>query len=221
MNPHTKLGRPTWPHAQAFAVALEIQHALQPSCHRILIAGSIRRNIAQVHDIELLCIPNAEPQPPRDMFGNVLRGTDMLSTTLTGFIDDHYLASRGGFGPLNKMLTHTASGIPIDVFSTTEANWGMSLVVRTGPALFNVSIMAHLRRLGMRGHAYGGITLPSGAEAPCPTERDVFTYVGWPYIPPRKETMNYRDAQDPWCWIATIAAFIVLGTALAIIQRIA
>ena len=182
----TKLGRPVWPHAEALAVAYEVQDVLLPACHRSKVAGSLRRCAPQVHDIELLCVPREAEGIRHDMFGKPLPTDDALTDTVHGLLLKGYFQQRGAFGPKNKLLIHATSGIPVDVFSTTAENWGMALVVLTGPATFNISLMAELRRRGMHGHAYGGITLVDGTEQACPTEEFVFAPLGWPYIPPEK-----------------------------------
>lgn len=55
----------------------------------------------------------------------------------------------------------------------------------SGPAAFNVRLMSRFRQMGMRGHAYGGVT-KDGQEIVCPTEEDVFRLAGWMYVPPEK-----------------------------------
>lgn len=69
-------------------------------------------------------------------------------------------------------------------------NWGMGLLVRTGPREFNIRVMARLKALGHQGHAYAGVTLDaykhSRREVDCPTEQAVFDVLGWEYIEPGK-----------------------------------
>ena len=74
--------------------------------------------------------------------------------------------SRCTFGPLNKLLLHTATGIPVDVFSAIPRNCGMALMVRTGHRERNVQMIYRFRALAMRGHAYGGVTGSKGRESP-------------------------------------------------------
>lgn len=88
-----------------------------------------------------------------------------------------------GFGEQNKHLVDVASGVAVDIFSATAKNWGMALVVRTGPADFNIRMMARFKTLGMRGHAYGGVTV-NEAEMDCPTEAAVFDLLGWSWARP-------------------------------------
>ena len=115
----------------------------------------------------------------------------MLDTRLLEMLDEgvftQRLNVRGnpiGFGPANKYLVHQKTGISVDVFSTSVENWGMALVVRTGPAEFNRMIFSEFLKHGMRAHASAGATLRDGREVDCPTEQSVFDLIQWPYVPP-------------------------------------
>ena len=172
-----------WPRTEAEKVAQGLLSILRPACHRIEIAGSLRRLTDDVGDIELLCISKT--------VGNELFGAHpLLDQEILALINDgiltYRLNSRGhrNFGPKNKLLVHKPSGVSVDVFSTTVANWGMALLVRTGPKDWNIKVMSQLRRNGMRGHAYGGVTDRSGQEVTCPTEEDVFKLLGWNFVKP-------------------------------------
>jgi len=160
----------------AKAIAEELISLLSPCCNRIAIAGSIRRQKPDVGDIELLLIPRG------DCLDNVLKdlmGKEILAMRLN---------KRGSrtYGPQNKLMVHLPSGIGVDIFSTSEENWGMALFVRTGPKEWNIKAMSRFRQLGMQGHAYGGVTLRNGLPFECPTEVLVFNLLGWPYTPPEK-----------------------------------
>jgi DNA polymerase/3'-5' exonuclease PolX len=61
----------------------------------------------------------------------------------------------------------------------------MALFVRTGPAEWNVRAMQRFIELGLRGHAYGGVTMPSGYEVGCPTEEAVFALLEWQFVEPK------------------------------------
>lgn len=195
-------GKRRWPHAQAWIVAQELKQFVAPACQRIEIAGSLRRNKADVGDIELLCVP--KPGEARPKQSGLFDGPEMeapkedaLSALLREMCDAFGKGVRSPirmrknakglttFGPLNKLLVHLPSGIPVDIFTATEANWGMALVVRTGPAEFNVRLMSQFRARGMQGHAYGGVTEGMHTHA-CPTEEDVFRLAGWRYLRPEE-----------------------------------
>lgn len=183
-----------WPLELARTVAGALVSRLAPCCKRIEVAGSIRRRKSTVGDIEILCIPNVVVH--KNLFGQVTGEVDVLDQHLqnlmkSGFLDYRrtHAGRRLGYGPRNKFLVHVPSGMPVDVFTTTEQGWAMSLVVRTGPKEMNVRLMKAARDRGCRGHAYGdGFTLPDGSPLACQTEQEVFAAVGWPYLPPEERS---------------------------------
>ena len=168
---------------KARAIAKGLQYDLEWGCERITIAGSIRRCKPEVGDIELLCIPK---------YGGVAGEVNQLDQAIVDLIlnsDLDYRVDKRGrrtYGEKNKFMVHRPSGIGVDIFCADKDNWGMSLVVRTGPASFCVRLMAHYKSIGCSGHAYGGVTDRNGQEIACPTEEDVFRLAGWPYVPPEK-----------------------------------
>jgi DNA polymerase/3'-5' exonuclease PolX len=179
-----------YPLAEARAVALAIAMRLRPVCERLVIAGSIRRQRPDVGDIELLAIPKVVPaKDPGDFFGSL--NVNLLDQSLDSLIAGGYLARRlnatGGttYGPQNKLLVHVASGIPLDVFSTTPECWANALVCRTGPAESNTAIAIMARGRGWSWNVYGpGFTNRiNGYVLPMTTEAGVFAFVGLP-VPP-------------------------------------
>jgi len=162
---------------KAEAIAEELIGYLAPAVNRISIAGSIRRQKPDVGDIELLVIPKPY------YFDKLLY--DLMMKNILAM----RLNKRGSrtYGPKNKLMVHLPSGLAVDIFSSTEENWGMALFVRTGPKEWNIRAMSRLRELGMQGHAYGGI-FRSDSEINCPDEETVFRYLGWSYVPPEERT---------------------------------
>lgn len=165
-----------WPLAEARAVALDLVALLTPYSERIIVAGSIRRGSPDVGDIEILAVPQ---QPGIFEFGCY----KLLMDGVLAKRPD--IRGRTTYGLKNKLLRHMASGIDVDIFTTPAENWGMALVVRTGPREWNIRMMAMLKARGGQGHAYGGIALADGTEVSCPTEKAVFEHLGWPYISPQ------------------------------------
>jgi DNA polymerase/3'-5' exonuclease PolX len=200
--PENTEARIPWPYAAHWAD--QIVEELTPYCERLVIAGSIRRRKTTVKDIEILAVPKAA-DGQEDMFGKVRADVDDL---LTGYLraetaKDPFTQTQWAlrpnvnghttFGRQNKLLSWSCmppirprirGDMPVDVFSVTAENWGMALFVRTGPADWNVKAMTRFRELGMRGHAYGGVSR-DGEEIACPEEADVFRLLGWDYVEPR------------------------------------
>lgn len=172
-----------WPLEEARAIGVALMGRLGPKAERMMIAGSIRRQAPHVGDAELLYIPAGEPdQVDQEIRAMIAEGLLALRTKKGG--------GPIGYGKLNRFLTDRRSGLGLDIFTTTAEYWGMSLVVRTGPEGFNVKMMTRFRQLGLRGHAYGGVSVWDKdarrwrRNLPCPTEEDVFQFLQWEYIPP-------------------------------------
>ena len=191
-------GTGRWPARIGRQVAAELLTLLGPSCERLCIAGSLRRNMREIGDLDLVCIPKVErvkvPKARPSMFDPdpiETHETDLLTARVRELIDQGRLALRPSsigrvtFGDLNKLLIHTATELPVDIFSTTHENWGMALLKNTGPKEFNVRVMIRFKELGMQGHAYGGVSTDSG-EIQCPKEETVFQLLRWSYIDPEK-----------------------------------
>lgn len=179
-----------YPYQLAMTVAEALRTLLAPFCERIEIAGSLRRQKLEVGDIELLFIPK---------FGT--RQKDLLETEQYDLADwkineelkAGILAKRpnkvGTFawGEKNKLALHVHSGIPVDLFATTEPCWWNSLVCRTGGKDNNLLITTTAQREGWSFEAYGSgfRALNCSEHHQTTSERDVFEFIGLPYLEPK------------------------------------
>jgi len=86
------------------------------------------------------------------------------------------------------------SGIPVDLFATTEECWYNYLVCRTGGKETNLAICRAANAKGWSWTPYGpGFTCHPGEVSPeeyteqhlVHSEREVFEFVGLPYLEPR------------------------------------
>ena len=179
-----------WPRAAAEAVAAELVAALRPHCHRIEVAGSLRRGKATVGDAEIIYIPKLEKRRDgSDMFAwvDVDLATEELGRMVKQQVLDYRPNVKGNFtwGIQNKLAIHVASQIPVDFFATTEENFFTTLVIRTGGKAQNLELTTSAQRLGRKLHAYGcGVEMPSGETVRCASERDVFEACGVEYKQP-------------------------------------
>ena len=142
------------------------------------MAGSIRRRKPIVGDIELLVIPK------------YLDGVDQLDEEIKKLMAEGLLGYRRNklgskvYGPKNKLMLHVPSGIGVDIFSTSDECWWVSLVVRTGGEITNRRIATAAIRKGWHLQAYGhGFSTPRG-DVVCQSEEQVFRAVGLPYPEP-------------------------------------
>lgn len=184
-----------YPRAAAIAVAKEICQALDPWCTRLIVAGSLRRRKQFVGDVEILYVPRFDAQPPTGQ-------TDFFNASKPQFVNlgdralntlqfDGQIQPRKNingsvvWGEKNKFAYHVSTGIPIDFFSATEANWWNYLVCRTGGAENNVKIAQAYQSLGCKWNPYGpGFTDEHFRIVPNESEQAVFQNCGLDYLEP-------------------------------------
>jgi len=181
-----------WPRAEAVAVARHVCRQLAPVCTRLIVAGSLRRRRAEVGDVEILYIPKFQTEQA-DMFATTQ--ANLVDRVLGGMLASGEFAKRpncnGGFawGEKNKLALHR-SGIPVDLFTASESNWWNYLVCRTGGAESNIRIAQAAIQRGWKWNPYGdgfsrGGALAGPAEShTVHSEREVFEFVGLPYLEP-------------------------------------
>ena len=159
-------------------IAEEIGERLSPGCERLVVAGSIRRRKPYPGDIEILAIPKYDGLA--DMLDR-----EIQTLVMEGILDCRLnKLGRRVYGPKNKLVVHVPSGIGVDIFSTTDECWAVSLVVRTGGEKTNKRIAVAALRKGWHFRAYGdGYDTPKG-RLHCASEREVFEAVDLSYLEP-------------------------------------
>ena len=165
---------------------------LRPACAAVMVAGSLRRGKAAVGDVEILFIPLLQSLPdPEDMFA--VREANCAEAVIVEMLEEGVLtkrtnaAGREAWGDKNKLARHAATGMPVDLFAASHANWHNYLVCRTGPAESNILIATEAQRRGWKWNPYGeGFTRGGdgeGDEFECrrmQSEAAVFEFVGLP-----------------------------------------
>jgi len=163
---------------------------LRPFCKtgKCEIAGSIRRGTADVHDIDIVCIPISHAfyaLLPR--LGNVVsRGDKIIKLDL--------LDGNG------KVIVSQGKPFCVDIYIATEATWATLLLIRTGSKEHNVKLCTIAKSKGMKLHADGsGLTLLTKGNSQamfggdsqieehpisCDTETAIFAALGLPYKSP-------------------------------------
>ena len=181
-----------WPREVAVGVAREVCSVLGAVCDRLIVAGSLRRRRAEVGDVEILYIGKTEERAdPEDMFAEMT--VDLADEAILGLeaagVLERRLNSRGNetYGKLNKLMRHVRTGVPVDLFSTSEAAWWNYLVCRTGPAESNMRIATRAKNMGYRWSPYGAgfEDRAGGRKGSVGSEREVFAFVG-------------LDFREPW-----------------------
>jgi len=150
-----------------------------------MIGGSIRREKARVHDIEIICRAHGYK----------------LEMMIRGLGAQKRLAFRYPLknGPRYKALAF--DGIPLDLFIVLpDRQWGPIAVIRTGPGDANKRLFAPSHKFGLLPPGFvqrDGALWRDGHELYTPEESDVFMALGLPYIEPKdRSEATYKRLQD-------------------------
>lgn len=183
---------PKWPAIDAMRVAEELIGELSPCCERICFAGSLRRKKQEIGDVEILYVPQIILcGDPEDLFSTP-KQTNLADRTIARLENIGFLRRRKNihgnenFGEKNKLMVHVASGIPVDLFSTSLQNWWVSLVVRTGSLETNLKLTngAIARRGTLNAYGCGVTWWHDGRVSEATSEKAVFDLCGVPFVDP-------------------------------------
>jgi DNA polymerase/3'-5' exonuclease PolX len=185
--PPASTSRSSVPLERARFFAENIRAALLPACERLEIAGSIRRGVATVKDVELVAVPKGIPT---DLFGKVLEDDrSELDVLVDGFVSEGLLEAREPrrMGLRYKALRAVRSGIALDLFIVRPpAEWGTIFAIRTGGADFSRFCVTKARERGRRVER--GRVLEGTKVISTPTEEDFFRAVGVGFLPPESRS---------------------------------
>jgi len=158
---------------------------------RWIVAGSIRREKAEVGDIEHVVIPRfGEVVPPGGMFperGNVLWNHLDQLVSIGGAFTKAVYGEGESFRWGERYRGVMFGGMKHEVFVADANNLGAILTIRTGPADLSRELVTALRSRGYY-HMHEGYvrSLGDGAIRPCPTEEAFFELCGIPVVPPER-----------------------------------
>lgn len=171
-------------------VAVKLRDTLAQACVRIEIAGSVRRQVPTISDIELVAIPLAR----RLEFGvPAERQVNALEMQLAELIDAGAIRrwpvdlARAAWGPKYKKfwLPLGQHWLQVDLYIVTRDNWGAQLVIRTGPQPFSKALVTHIRHKTPFVQDDGFLRVQvSGDIVPVPEETDYFAAVGVQWLEP-------------------------------------
>lgn len=116
------------------------EHCLPGYCQ---IAGGTRREKAEVHDLEIVCVP--KPGAPRPVFGQKRIFTTHLDAALFRLECDGRLGLREKNGEKYKKIAinldafgvRTLDRFFLDLFIVRTETWGVQFTLRTGPEEFS------------------------------------------------------------------------------------
>jgi DNA polymerase/3'-5' exonuclease PolX len=179
------------PIEKAMKVADRFLAIIQPYVTKIEVAGSVRRRAKTVGDIEFCCVEN-----PFNALSN------LFYKGYPGMVVD---------GARLKRFKYPASGIQIELYITSEIDYGRIFAIRTGSSAYSHIQLANTWwRLGWAGTIDGlrrrtecehkGATWKIKPEyaanptkpPPFITESDFFDFLGIPWIPPQERNWESK-----------------------------
>lgn len=168
-------------YARAASIAVDFVDTLRPFCERIQIGGSLRRERADVKDIEVVCIPK---------YCTIREG--LFSEEVTRICPEFLEVVNsypGNKGRADGKYTQRRlpQGINVDVFMCSPDNWGAIFLIRTGDWRFSKWFMGSaLRRAGYEMR--DGYVMRGEHRIAVPEEEDMFKLAGVPWVEPRNRT---------------------------------
>lgn len=165
--------------SQARSIAERVVAKLMPSCERIKICGSVRRQKPECRDLDIVVQPKR--RPIKNLFGET-----------TGFIAcQEFQDQINSWEKLKgeatgKYTQRMFEGVKLELSIADENNFGCLTLIRTGNSDFSHMIMKRVLKCGLEqrdGHLYR-----DGRLIPIKDEKDYFTILDLPYVEP-----IYRD----------------------------
>lgn len=160
------------------------------------VAGGMRREKADVHDLEIVCIPM--PGAPRPEFGQKRIFTSRLDQALYRLECAERLGRREKDGPKQKKIAinldafgiRTLDRFFLDLFIVRPETWGVQFAIRTGPADFSKKCVTARSWGGwLPDHmkVAEGLLWDTKTESiiPTPNEEAFFNAIGLGWIEPR------------------------------------
>ncbi len=157
-------GRLLLAQAQPLATALLARLCALPEVHQAEAAGSVRRQVETVGDLDLLVATNR----PAAVVETFVRGPEVAQVLAAG---------------ATKASIRTTAGLQADLRVVDAEAFGAALQYFTGSQAHNIELRGYAERRGLKINEYGVFT-SGGERVGGTTEGEVYAAVGLPWIPP-------------------------------------
>jgi DNA polymerase (family 10) len=158
-------GRVLWSVAHRIGSMIREELEKHPRVARVAVAGSIRRCVETVHDVDLLASVEEEHR----------------EEVMTAFTKGAWAASVAGRGP-TKSSVITLEGLQVDLRAVSEMEFPFALHHFTGSKEHNTKLRGMAKARGLKMSEWG---MFRGEDLlPARDEAEVFALLDLPYIPP-------------------------------------
>lgn len=192
------------PLEEAREIAEEVKAQIEDVCESVVVAGSIRREKAEVGDIELVCVPKfAEVKKQVDLFTEKMVKVNLLEKRIYEMFNAGAivpgLKSNGtrkawlGSSDSRYIAAEWCEKIGVDFFIQLPDRmdlYGWQLFLRTGPGDANQLMVTRRDQRGLKpNHIFIGegrvVDLRDDTPIMLPDEETVFEVWGMEYVPPQ------------------------------------
>src|SRR3954447_11567109 len=148
-----------------------------PAADRVELAGSVRRLVDAVKDLDVIATSSDPPA--------LLRALGEIEL----------IEQSSGEGNAARARTHT--GLQIDLRVVEPDQFGNVLQHLTGSKAHNMALREAVVRRGLHVSEYGVLDDDTGITHRCPTEEEVYERLGLPWIPPElRENRGELDLKE-------------------------
>lgn len=160
--------------AQAWKVADMITKVLTSDNVTHAVAGSLRRGLPKVNDIDIIvgCEANYVFELLRDK------------------LDGHAVAQRMR-GKKNASIA--VDNIQVDIWNVPVTSWGAMLLFTTGSKLFNIMMRSHAKKQGMLLNQYG--LYHNSVQIAGRSEEQIFQALGLKWVAPEERNPSDWDSK--------------------------
>jgi DNA polymerase/3'-5' exonuclease PolX len=163
---------PRIPLAEALDIAANVVAILGPHCHKIDIAGSVRRQSPTIGDLEIVCLPDRDPLESTPLFAGGFAAAVEQWPRIIGGPDDRYT---------KRLLP---CGLKLDLFMAHPDGYGLIMAIRTGSVDWAHKVLAtSWQRAGFHSDK-GLLRREDESVIPCRTERELFDTIGLRWVEP-------------------------------------
>lgn len=165
---------------EAYDVAVEVKTALAESVEKINIAGSIRRKLDTVHDVDIVCLPVYVHDRQPSLFEE---GDGLDQYTFPKLMNAVARFQNVDIG--NKIIKFEHNGIPVELYLAEPGGWNYGALwqMRTGSPSFNVDLCMKAQDMGLRYSAGYGIYRENTLLTD-ETETSIFKALNMNFVPP-------------------------------------
>jgi DNA polymerase/3'-5' exonuclease PolX len=147
---------------RAQKVADAVVKRLAPYCHKIEVAGSIRRRRPRVNDIDIVLIPS-------DLWNLHAEVKKMGTVKAAGA----------------KIMRVIAGEIQVDLYIATRETWATLMLIRTGSVENNIRLCSRAKEMKWQLHADGsGLFNDKGERIAGDSEISIYNALGLRYQEP-------------------------------------